>query len=174
MKEAMTQGGKDVTLTRSYGTCPQCGSEFFSLNEELDLPNTGLTPHVHQGLVVLGSIVPFAQAAKHLETLLAVAVSTSRVRRLTELAGACLEQWQDQQAHPLSSETTQGEVPARLAFATDVLVPLRLLEWAEVKMVTIGEVGQQREKEARHCDHLSSFAPSQTRKRRKNVHRTHI
>lgn len=24
-----TQGGKDVKLSRSYGTCPQCGSGFF-------------------------------------------------------------------------------------------------------------------------------------------------
>lgn len=24
-----TQGGKEVKLTRSYGTCPQCGSGFF-------------------------------------------------------------------------------------------------------------------------------------------------
>jgi hypothetical protein len=62
---------------------------FFPLDEELDLPLSGLAPHAHQGLVLLGSVLPFRSAAMHLETLLKVQVSTSTVRRLTEQAGAC-------------------------------------------------------------------------------------
>ncbi|MEO6892299.1 MAG: ISKra4 family transposase [Ktedonobacteraceae bacterium] len=154
-----TQGGKDVRLSRSYGTCPQCGSGFFPLDEELDLPSSGLTPHVHQGLVLLGALVPFAQAARHLHTLLGVHVSASQVRRLTQQAGACVQQWQDQQAHPLASTDSEEPVPARLVMATDgVLVPLRAKEWAEVKMVTIGEVGQQPDTQPGHCEHLSYCA----------------
>jgi hypothetical protein len=77
---------------------------FFPLDLELELSSSGLTPQCHQGLVLLGTLVPsFAQAAKHLETLLRVKVSQSSVRRLTEEAGSCLQQWQDQQAHPLAS-----------------------------------------------------------------------
>lgn len=132
---------------------------FFPLDEELDLPSSGLTPHAHQGLVVLGAVVPFAQAAKHLETLLGVHMSGSSVRRLTEQAGTDLEQWQDQQAHPLISPESQKSVPSRLAMATDgVLVPVRFKEWTEVKMVTIGEVGEGKEEESPRCEHLSYFA----------------
>lgn len=111
--------------------------------------------------MLLGAIVPFAQAATHLDTLLGVKVSPSRVRRLTEQAGACVQHWQDQQAHPLAESSPAGEVPARLAMATDgVLVPLRSKEWAEVKMVTIGHVAQQTEKQPSpgHCEHLSYCA----------------
>ncbi|WP_220195399.1 ISKra4 family transposase [Ktedonospora formicarum] len=154
-----TQGGKDVKLSRSYGTCPQCGSGFFPLDEELDLPCSGLTPHAHQGLLLLGAVVPFAQAAKHLQTLLGVRVSTSTVRRLTEEAGTCLQQWQDQQAHPLTGSSSQEPVHSRLALATDgVLVPIRPKEWAEVKMVTIAEVREGKKKQVAHGEHLSYFA----------------
>jgi hypothetical protein len=131
---------------------------FFPLDLELELPASGLTPHAHQGLVVLGALVPFAQAAKHLETLVGVQVSTSTVRRLSEQAGTCLQQKQDQQAHPLAEgDCREQKPPSRLAMATDgVLVPVRPGDWAEVKMVTIGEV-QQRQQDP-HCEELSYFA----------------
>lgn len=131
---------------------------FFPLDEELNLPFSGLTPHAHQGLVLLGSMVPFASAAKHLETLLNVQVSKSTVRRLTEQAGACLQEWQDQQAHPLSGGEPMQEAASRLAMATDgVLIPVLPNEWAEVKMVTIGEVSQTKSGEP-HSEKLSYFA----------------
>ena len=131
---------------------------FFPLDEELDLPFSGLTPHAHQGLVLLGSMLPFASAATHLETLLKVQVSKSTARRLTEQAGACLQQWQDQQAHPLASAEVSGLVPSRLAMATDgVLIAVVPNQWAEVKMTTIGEVRQTKQGEP-HCEKLSYFA----------------
>jgi len=106
----------------------------------------------------LGSIVPYACAATHLETLLKVQVSKSTVRRLTEQAGACLQEWQDQQAHPLSVCEQQEETASPLAMATDgVLIPVLPKEWAEVKMVTIGEVCQTKSGEP-HCEKLSYFA----------------
>jgi hypothetical protein len=131
---------------------------FSPLDLELELSSSALTPQCHQGLVLLGALVPsFAQAAKHLETLLRVKVSQSTVRRLTEEAGSCLQQWQDQQAHPLASDQSEENVAARLVMATDgVLVPVRPKEWKEVKMVTIGEV--QEGKEDPHCERLSYFA----------------
>lgn len=131
---------------------------FFPLDEELDLPSSGLTPHAHQGLVLLGSLLPFASAAMQLERLLQVQVSPSTVRRLTEQAGASLQRWQDQQAQPLSAGVPQEEAVSRLAMATDgVLIPVLPNEWAEVKMTTIGEVCQTKQGEP-HCEKLSYFA----------------
>ena len=131
---------------------------FSPLDEELHLSVSGLTPHAYQALVLLGPLVPFGSAAKHLETLLRVQVSTSTARRLTEQAGACLEQWQDQHAAPRSDEIEQQSVAERLALATDgVLIPVVPNEWAEVKMTTIGEVHQAKEGEV-HCERLSYFA----------------
>jgi len=130
---------------------------FFPLDEELALPTSGVTPHLHQAVVLLGTLLPFAQAATHLQTLLKVPLSPSTIRRLTEQAGRCVEQEQDQQAHPLASSPGQESAPGRLVMATDgVLVPVRPNEWVEVKMVTIGEVSQG--EEAPECDQLSYFA----------------
>ncbi len=133
---------------------------FFPLDDELDLPTSGLTPHAHQALVLLGTLLPFAKAATHLHTLLKVQVSPSTARRLTEAAAACLEQWQDQQAQPSSAAVQRPqEVPARLAMATDgVLIAVRPNEWTEVKMTTIGEVTQPKKHGEAHCEQLSYFA----------------
>lgn len=134
------------------------GAGFFPLDDELHLPASGVTPHAHEALVLLGTLSPFACAAKHLQLLLQVQVSTSTVRRLTEQAGACLERWQDQQADPNSSEGPHEEVAERLALATDgVLIPVVPNEWVEVKMTTIGEVCQSKDEEP-HCERLSYFA----------------
>lgn len=131
---------------------------FSPLDEELDLPSSGLTPHVHQGLVLLATLVPFASAATHLETLLKVRVSKSRARRLTHQAGARLQQWQDQHAHPLSEGLPQEAATERLAMATDgVLIPVLPNEWAEVKMTTIAEVGSTIQGKP-SCEKLSYFA----------------
>ena len=138
---------------------PNVEAGFFPLDEELALPTSGLTPQVEQGLMLLGTVLPFAQAASHLQTLLRVQLSPSTVRRLTEQAGRCLQEAQDQQAHPLATATSESQPPVaeRLAMATDgVMVPVRPKEWAEVKMVTIGEVSQKAP--TPHCDHLSYFA----------------
>lgn len=157
-RHLLTNGGKEVTLSREYGTCPHCGSGFFPLDEELALPSSaGVTPQLHQAVIVLGTLLPFAQATTHLQTFLKVQLSPSTIRRLTEQAGKCLEQEQDQQAQPLASCPEQEPAPVRLAMATDgVLVPVRPNEWAEVKMVTIGEVRQG--EAAPECEQLSYFA----------------
>lgn len=131
---------------------------FFPLDEELNLPPSGLTPHIHQGLVLLGTVLPFRSAARHLETLLKVRVSQSTVRRVTEQAGASLQQWQEQQASPLTPCAPPAAVPSRLVMATDgVLIPILPNEWAEVKMTTIGQMSQTQQGEP-HCEQLSYFA----------------
>lgn len=66
-RHLQTHGGKQVTLKRTYLSCPQCGYGFFPLDKELGLGPVALLPHVHQALVRLEACLPFAQVAKHLE-----------------------------------------------------------------------------------------------------------
>jgi hypothetical protein len=134
-------------------------ADFFPLDEELELPTSGLTPHAHQGLVLLGTLAPFARAATYLDTLLHLRVSPSTARRLTEQAGACLEHWQDEHAGPLSEAVQpQDKGAERLVMATDgVLIPVVPDEWAEVKMTTLAQVSQGQDGEV-HCAQLSYFA----------------
>src|SRR5437588_404366 len=67
-------------------------------------------------------------------------------------------QVQDQHAHPLSVDAEPEEGASRLVMATDgVLIPVLPNEWAEVKMTTIGEVGQTKQGDP-HCEQLSYFA----------------
>lgn len=115
-------------------------------------------PHAHQGLVLLASMVPYACAATHLETLLNVQVSKSTARRLTEQAGACLQAWPDPQTHPSGGDEPGEEAASQAVLATDgVVIPVWPNEWAEVKMVTSGEVSQTRPGEA-HSEKLRSSA----------------
>src|SRR5438874_3680089 len=59
-----TNGGEAIQLTRTYGTCPQCGRAFFPLDEVLGLVATGLTPRAEETLVRLASWMPFEPACK--------------------------------------------------------------------------------------------------------------
>ena len=51
-----------VKLTRTYGTCPQCGVAFFPLDKELGLLSGGLTPRGEEVLARLSTWMPFESA----------------------------------------------------------------------------------------------------------------
>ena len=53
-----TTGGEVVKLTRTYGSYPQCGVGFSTLDEELGLLSGGLTPRGEETLVLLASWMP--------------------------------------------------------------------------------------------------------------------
>ena len=89
--------------------------------------------------------MPFARAADLLERLLGVQVSAATVRRLTEAAGAALEQVQT----AASQRDSEGDEPAtlpspqtsKLVLSADgAYVPLVKGEWAEVRTLAIGAV----------------------------------
>ena len=143
------------------------GAGFFPLDEELGLDSSGLTPHAHECLVRLCAWMPFAQAAEVLSAMLGVQVSPSSARRLCLQAGQAALEVQQDQASPQGSARfplPQQEPAERLVMSCDGgLVPLRHGQWAEVKMLVIGEVDptdsepEEEAKTARTCAH-SYFA----------------
>jgi hypothetical protein len=124
---------------------PIVGLGFSPLDEELALLPGSLTPRQHEYLVHLASWMPFARAAELLERLLGVQVSAATVRRLTEAAGAALEQVQTAASqHSLErdeSATLPGPRESKLVLSADgAFVPLVKGEWAEVRTLAIGAV----------------------------------
>lgn len=122
--ECRAAGGQEISLTRSYGSCPTCGTGLFPLDEELALlPRSSLTPRQQEHLVHLASWMPFEQAAKMLECLLGVQVSEAATRRQTEQAGAHAQAAQTAQAKA-QTDSSDKDV-ARLAVSVDgAYVPL--------------------------------------------------
>lgn len=84
-----TQGDRPVALTRSYATCPACGTGLSPLDERLGLrARDAVTPWLVASVVWLGTLLPFAQVPPLLAHFTGVTLSAETVRRLTEAAGA--------------------------------------------------------------------------------------
>ena len=121
------------------------GVGFFPLDEELALLPGSLTPASHEHLVHLATWMPFAHAARLLECVLGVQVSAATVRRLTEAAGASLEQVQTAASQQGMERDDPAPLPASqtstLILSVDgAYVPLVKGEWAEVRTLAIGAV----------------------------------
>jgi hypothetical protein len=120
---------------------PAVAPGFFPLDEQLALLPGHLTPKLHEGLVRLGTWMPFAQAADLLAAFTDVRVSTATVRRQTQVAGAtalALETAEAEHIHRAYPLPPVG--PSRLVVSADgAMVPLRHGEWAEVRTLAIGE-----------------------------------
>ena len=115
---------------------------FSPLDEVLGLSGGGrYSGRVLQWLVRLGAELPFARAAFWLEELTGVAVSAATVRRQTEAVGATAVALVETAVARLERETPEPPVrPARLVLGADgAMVPLVGGEWAEVKLLSIGE-----------------------------------
>ncbi len=118
---------------------------FFPLDKELELLPGELSATLAEGLVRLGTRMPFAQAAEHLAFFWGVAVDETTVRRHTEAAGAAYVaeqaaevQWLEQQRPPAPLGPT-----VQYLSADGAMVPLRHGQWAEVKTLAIGRVQQR-------------------------------
>jgi hypothetical protein len=62
-RHVVTQEGRDVALTRTYGTARVAGAGFSPLDEQLALPAGTLSPQLHEWLVCLATLatwMPFA------------------------------------------------------------------------------------------------------------------
>ena len=134
------------------------GWGFSPLDEELALLPGSLTPTQHEHLVHLATWMPFARAAALLERLVGVQVSAATVRRLTEAAGATLEQVQTAASQPDPERREPAPLPpsqtSRLVLSADgAYVPLVGGEWAEVRTLAIGAVAAR---------HASSDQEAQT------------
>ncbi|EFH83958.1 hypothetical protein [Ktedonobacter racemifer] len=141
---------------------------FFPLDNELQLLPGSLTPTQHEHLVHLGTWIPFARASQMLERMLGVHVSEATARRMTEQVGKQMETVQTEESLKPGNEDPCGTTEKRLAMSADgAYVPLVGGEWAEVRTVAIGEVGQVEEADQRaadqdsqdvHVTHLSYFS----------------
>lgn len=143
-RKLQAAGGQEVTLKREYGTCPNCGTGLFPLDEELAWQPGCLTPRQREHLAHLAIWMPFERARQMLEEFLGIQVSEPTVRRGTERTGSLCEARQtaqSQQTFQAQAATTACE---KQVISTDgAYVPLVKGEWAEVRTVAIGEVKEQ-------------------------------
>lgn len=107
------------------------------------MPGVG-SPTLVAGLIRLGTVAPFAQAAELLAHFTRVQLSTSTVRRQTEQAGAVWEQLQAAAVALLEEPGNRAAaVPAaatQLLSVDGAMVPLVGGQWAEVKTLALGSV----------------------------------
>jgi hypothetical protein len=146
-------------------------------------------------LVRLGAELPFARAAFWLEELTGLAVSAASVRRHTEAVGATAVAQAAAEVARLGRETPGRETPgretpgretpgretpgretpevqpARLVLGADgAMVPLLGGEWAEVKLLSIGEPsaasgagsGSRSDVRAQHVSYFARLADAET------------
>ncbi|HEY8056976.1 MAG TPA: hypothetical protein VIE13_13805 [Terriglobales bacterium] len=99
------------------------------------------SPQVLSWLARLGATLPFAQAAALLAELTGLLVSAATLRRHTEALGAAaVAQEEDLVARLERDLPAPPAGPDRLVFGADgALVPLVGGEWAEVKLMSLGE-----------------------------------
>jgi hypothetical protein len=107
--------------------------------------------------------LPFEQVPEALAFLTGVQICTETARTLTEQAGAALVAGEEAEVERIDREAPA--VPAGPAVqqlsADGTMVPLVGGEWAEVRLLTIGTVGQRQTREGEqvpHCRELSYFA----------------
>ncbi|MFQ5741934.1 MAG: ISKra4 family transposase [Acidobacteriota bacterium] len=139
------------------------GQGFFPLDKELELEPEGLSPSLVEGIALLGSWMPFAEAAKIIGQFWKVSVSEATVRRTTEKSGEAYVEIQTAQVEALEKELPEApQGPALQQISVDgAMVPLLHKEWAEVKTLAIGTIGEavlERGERAVHARDMSYFS----------------
>lgn len=111
------------------------------LDEALGLSGSRYSPRVLSWLARLGANAPFAEAAALLEDLTGIRVSAATVRRQTEALGATVVALAEAEVERIEQEGPLPPVaPDRLVTSVDgAMIPLRHGEWAEMKLVSVGE-----------------------------------
>jgi hypothetical protein len=120
-----------------------------------------LTPSLQEGLVRLGSWLPFAKAADMLAYFTQVRVAEATARRATEAAGAAYLAVQAAQLEAIERDRPPAPVGPALQYlsADGAMAPLVGGAWAEVKTLAIGVVGEpvwERGERVVHTSALSS------------------
>jgi hypothetical protein len=138
---------------------------FPPLDEALGLSGSRYSPQVLSWLARLGATVPFAQATALLRELTGIQVSAATLRRHTEAVGATAVALAEEAVDRLEDETPPPLAgPERLVLSADgAMVPLVGGEWAEMKLVTLGEPSHRRSADETgppggRTEHLSYFA----------------
>ena len=137
------------------------GSGFSPLDAELGLLPDGLSATLEEGLVRLGTWMPFAQAAEQLAFFWSVRLDPATVRRHTEAAGAAYVALQTAAVAGLEQQAPEPPLgPAVQQVSADgAMVPLAGGAWAEVRTVGIGTLTTEpgADQEA-HATELSYFS----------------
>jgi hypothetical protein len=133
---------------------------FSPLDEELALLPGALSPSLQEGLVRLGSWLPFARAAEMLAYFTHVTIGEATVRRVTEGAGAAYEAVQAAEVARIERELPDDPVgPAVQQFSVDGgMVPVLQGAWVEAKVLAIGTVRRETAGGEGHATDLSYFA----------------
>jgi hypothetical protein len=136
---------------------PSVRRGFFPLDEELQLLAGHFTPSLYEGMTRLGTWMPFERAVKEVGYFLHVTVTEPTVRRTTQAAEAAYVAVQTAEVEQL--ERTLPPAPqgpaVQLLSVDGAYVPLVHKEWAEVKTLARGTVGNQ-------CWMRSAASPSCT------------
>jgi hypothetical protein len=154
--------------TGNTACAPAASGVFSPLDEELGLLPGALTPRLQDHLTRLATYAPFGKAAGLLRHLLGVAVSEPTVRRVTERVGAALVTASTAEQRRLETEAPAPPPdPGRLLLSIDgAMVPLLKGQWAEVKTLVIGQVGEaQRDAAGKYhvpCTNLTYFSRLQS------------
>jgi hypothetical protein len=121
---------------------PRAEPVFFPLDEELGLLAGELSATLAEGVVRLGTRMPFEQAATELAFFWGVELEETTVRRYTQAAGAAYVAEQMAELERLERERPPApDGPAVQYLSADgAMVPLVGGDWAEVKTLAIGEV----------------------------------
>lgn len=131
---------------------------FFPLDEELNLAPGTLTPRLQEGLVRLGSQLPFRRAAELVGFFTNCYVCEATVRRITQAAGAAYQKVQTQQPAPNEVEPPQEKL---LLSVDGAFVPLVGGTWAEVKSLAVGKIDEPQVEQGQwvvHSSQLSYFS----------------
>ena len=123
------------------------------------LPGT-LTPSLAEDAALLGSRIPFTPAAELIGRFRKVEVSEATVRRVSENSGHAWVELQREEAKALELELKEArEGPALQQLSVDgAMVPLLHGEWAEVKTMAIGTIGERGTEGEAHAREMSYFS----------------
>lgn len=115
---------------------------FSPLDEELKLLPSILSPTLVQGVLRLGTWMPFGRVPEMLDYFTKVKVFEACVRRTTEGCGQAYVEVQTDQMEALEKDTPEAPAgPSVQQVSVDgAFVPLVGKEWAEVKTLAIGKV----------------------------------
>lgn len=123
----------------------------------------GLTPNLQASLTRLGSWMPFERAVEMMADLLRVRVSEPTVRRRTEGWGTAYVAVQEKEVEQIEQDLPAAPAgPTKMLLSVDgAMVPLVGGEWAEVKTLVLGVIGEsvwERDEWAVHSSELSYFS----------------
>jgi hypothetical protein len=139
---------------------PSVRRGFFPLDEELELLAGHFTPSVYEGITRLGIWMPFARAVKEMKYFWHVSVTEPTVRRTTEAAGAAYVAVQTAEVEQLERTLPPPPPgPAKQLMSVDgAYVPLVHKQWAEVKTLALGIVGEPVVEDGESVVHTSELS----------------